>query len=60
VPLSDPFSRVEIITGVAHWRRFTTEQKLAVIADDATPACPSAALPVATASRQAWCFDGGG
>jgi transposase len=31
--MSDMFSRVEIITGVARRRRFTTEQKLAVVAE---------------------------
>jgi transposase len=31
--MSDTFSRVEIITGVARRRRFTTEQKLAVVAE---------------------------
>jgi transposase len=31
--MSDTFSRVEIITGVAGRRRFTTEQKLAVVAE---------------------------
>jgi transposase len=35
--MSDTFSRVEIITGVARRRRFTTEQKLAVIAETMQP-----------------------
>jgi hypothetical protein len=47
--MSDMFSRVEIITGVARRRRFTTEQKLAVVALAGTfghdPGC-GAALPV--------------
>lgn len=33
MPMSDTFSRVEIITGVARRRRFTTEQKLAVVSE---------------------------
>ena len=32
-PMSDAFSKVEVITGVARRRRFTTEQKLAVVAE---------------------------
>ena len=35
--MSDTFSRVEIITGVARRRRFTTEQKLAVVAETMQP-----------------------
>ena len=31
--MSDTFSRVEVITGVARRRRFTAEQKLAVVAE---------------------------
>ena len=37
MPMSDTFSRVEIITGVARRRRFTTEQKLAVVAETMQP-----------------------
>ena len=35
--MSDSFSRVEIITGVARRRRFSTEQKLAVVAETMQP-----------------------
>ena len=35
--MSDTFSRVDIITGVARRRRFTTEQKLAVVAETMQP-----------------------
>ena len=35
--MSDTFSRVEIITGVARRRRFTAEQKLAVVAETMQP-----------------------
>jgi transposase len=35
--MSDTFSRVEVITGVARRRRFTTEQKLAVVAEAMQP-----------------------
>ena len=37
MPMSDTFSRVEVITGVARRRRFTTEQKLAVVAETMQP-----------------------
>jgi transposase-like protein len=37
MPMSDTFSRVEIITGVARRRRFTTKQKLAVVAETMQP-----------------------
>jgi hypothetical protein len=30
-PISETFSKVEVITGVARRRRFTTEQKLSVV-----------------------------
>jgi transposase len=35
--MSDMFSRVEVITGVARRRRFTAEQKLAVVAETMQP-----------------------
>jgi transposase-like protein len=35
--MSDTFSRVEVITGVARRRRFTAEQKLAVVAETMQP-----------------------
>ena len=35
--MSDTFSRVEIITGIARRRRFSTEQKLAVVAETMQP-----------------------
>jgi transposase len=35
--MSDTFSRVEVITGVARRRRFTTEQRLAVVAETMQP-----------------------
>jgi transposase len=35
--MSDTFSRVEIITGVARRRRFTPEQKVAVVAETMQP-----------------------
>ena len=37
MPVSDTFSRMEIITSVARRRRFTTEQKLAVLAETIQP-----------------------
>ena len=35
--MSDTFSKVEIITGVARRRRYTTEQKLAVVSETMQP-----------------------
>jgi transposase len=35
--MSDTFSRVEVITGVARRRRFTTEQKLAIVSETVQP-----------------------
>jgi transposase len=35
--MSDTFSKVEVITGVARRRRFSTEQKLAVVAETMQP-----------------------
>ena len=35
--MSDEFSRVEVITGVARRRRFSTEQKLAVVEETLQP-----------------------
>jgi transposase len=35
--MSDSFSRVEVITGIARRRRFSTKQKLAVVAETMQP-----------------------
>jgi len=35
--MSDEFSKVEVITGVARRRRFSTEQKLAIVAETMQP-----------------------
>ena len=35
--MSDTFSKVEVITGVARRRRYSTEQKLAVVAETMQP-----------------------
>jgi transposase-like protein len=37
MPMSDTFSRMEFITGAARRRRFTTDQKLAVVAETMQP-----------------------
>jgi transposase len=37
MPMSDTFSRVEVITGVARRRRFSTELKLALVAETMQP-----------------------
>src|SRR5947208_2628248 len=36
-PMSDTFSKVEVITGVARRRRFSTDMKLAVVAETMQP-----------------------
>jgi transposase len=51
--MSDEFSKVEVITGVARRRRFSTEQKLAIVAETMRPGQSSAMLPVSTGSRPA-------
>ena len=35
--MSETFSRIEVISGVARRRRFTTEQKLAIVAESMQP-----------------------
>jgi transposase len=35
--MSDTFSKVEVISGIARRRRFTTEQKLAIVAESMQP-----------------------
>ena len=40
--MSDTFSKVELISGVARRRRFTTEQKLAIVAESMQPGVASA------------------
>jgi transposase len=35
--MSETFSKVEVITGVARRRRFTTEQKLAIVSETMQP-----------------------
>jgi hypothetical protein len=37
--MSDTCSKVEVITGVARRRRFSTDLKLAVVAEACSPAC---------------------
>ena len=37
VPMSDTFSKVEVITGDARRRRFSTDPKLAVVAETMQP-----------------------
>src|SRR5690242_10994683 len=37
VPMSDTFSKVEVITGIARRRRFSTELKLALVAESLQP-----------------------
>lgn len=35
--MSETFSKIEVISGVARRRRFTTEQKMAIIAETMQP-----------------------
>jgi len=58
--MSDTFSKVEVITGVARRRRFSTELKLALVAETMQPGLSSAMLPAATGYRRACCFAGDG
>ena len=60
MPMSNTFSRVEIITGVARRRRFTAEQKLAVVAETMQPGMSISYVARVTGSLRAWCFDRGG
>jgi hypothetical protein len=55
-PMSETFSKVEVITGIARRRRFTTDQKLLVVNETlrrCNRACRSAMLPAAMALRVA-------
>jgi transposase-like protein len=58
--MSDTFSKVEVIGGVARRRRFSTELKLAVVAETMQPGIRSATLAAVTGCRRAWYFAGGG
>ena len=58
--MSETFSKVEVITGVARRRRFTTEQKLLVVNETLQPGMSIALLPVAVGSPRAWSSDGDG
>jgi hypothetical protein len=57
--MSDTFSKIGVITGVARRRRFSTELMLAVVARRCSPACRSAMLPAATAYHPARYAAGG-
>jgi transposase len=35
--MSDTFSKAEVITGAARWRRFSTDLKLAIVAETMRP-----------------------
>jgi hypothetical protein len=76
VPMSDMFSKVEVISGIVRRRRFTTGQKLAIVAGSMQPGLSMsyvARQPVSFAVYhsvgsakgrwplgRAWCFAGGG
>lgn len=58
--MTEDFSRIEVITGVARRRRFTAEQKVAVVEETMQPG-----MSISYVARrhgllaQAWCSDGG-
>ena len=51
--MSETFSKVEVITGVARRRRFTTEQKLTVVNETLQPGMSISLLPVGMGSPRA-------
>ena len=57
--MSETFSKIEVISNVARRRRFTTEQKMAIIAETLQPGVTMSSLRDATACRQALCSGGG-
>ena len=59
--MSDTFTKVEVISGVARRRRFSTELKLAVVAETMQPGMSiRSTLPAVTGCRRAWYSAGGG
>jgi len=58
--MSDTFSKVEVITDIARRRRFSTDLKLAVVAEAMQPGMSISMLLAATGFRPAWCSAGGG
>jgi transposase len=58
--MSETFSKVEVITGVARRRRFTTEQKLLVVNETLQPGMSISYVAVAMGSPRAWSSDGDG
>jgi transposase len=57
--MSDTFSKVEVITGIARRRRFSTELKLAVVAETMQPGMSVSLLPAAAGCHRAWYSAGG-
>ena len=57
--MSDTFSKVEVITGVARRRRFSSELKLAVVAETMQPGMSVSYVALATGCRRAWSSAGG-
>jgi transposase-like protein len=53
-PVSDTFSKVEAITGVARRRRFSSDLKLAVVAETMRPGMSVSYVAAGTGSRAAW------
>ena len=55
--MSDTFSKIEVISGIARRRRFTTEQKLAIVAESMQPGMSMsyvARQPVSVADITPW------
>ena len=57
--MSDTFSKVEVITGVARRRRFSTDLKLAVVAETMQPGMSVSYVAAATGCHPAWYSAGG-
>ena len=58
--MSETFSKVEVIIGVARRRRFPMDQKLAVVAETMQPGMSISYVAVAMGSRRAWYSGGDG
>jgi transposase len=58
--MSDTFSKVEVITGVARRRRFPIEQKLAIVAETMQPGMSISYVARQQGSHRAWSSGGGG
>jgi transposase-like protein len=58
--MSETFSKVEVITGVARRRRFTAEQKLTVVNETLQPGMSISYVARCHGLPRAWSSDGDG